>query len=234
MPLCEIFNINAIREELKSLLEGVPYRVTAPEPDTDLIELARKEQPDLLLLDIGLPGTDGLTICSRLRKESRIPVIFVTARNTSMDELNCLLRGGDDFVAKPYQPAVLLARIAAVLRRTAREQDEALIWKNVRLDLACGTGSLTRELAVRGYEMTGVGDGRSTELSRNELKILYFLMKHAGKIVSREDLIDYLWDQEVFIDDNALSVNMTRLRGRLEDIGAPGYIETRRGLGYQI
>lgn len=94
----------AIREELKSLLEGVPYRVTAPEPDTDLIELVRKEQPDLLLLDIGLPGTDGLTICSRLRKESRIPVIFVTARNTSMDELNCLLRGGDDFVAKPYQP----------------------------------------------------------------------------------------------------------------------------------
>ena len=78
------------------------------------------------------------------------------------------------------------------------------------------------------------GDGRSTELSRNELKILYFLMKHAGKIVSREDLIDYLWDQEVFIDDNALSVNMTRLRGRLEDIGALGYIETRRGLGYQI
>ena len=200
----------AIREELKSLLEGVPYRVTAPEPDTDLIELARKEQPDLLLLDIGLPGTDGLTICSRLRKESRIPVIFVTARNTSMDELNCLLRGGDDFVAKPYQPAVLLARIAAVLRRTAREQDEALIWKNVRLDLACGTVSLKE------------GDGRSTEL------------KHAGKIVSREDLIDYLWDQEVFIDDNALSVNMTRLRGRLEDIGAPGYIETRRGLGYQI
>lgn len=212
----------AIREELKSLLEGVPYRVTAPEPDTDLIELARKEQPDLLLLDIGLPGTDGLTICSRLRKESRIPVIFVTARNTSMDELNCLLRGGDDFVAKPYQPAVLLARIAAVLRRTAREQDEALIWKNVRLDLACGAVSLIE------------GDGRSTELSRNELKILYFLMKHARKIVSREDLIDYLWDQEVFIDDNALSVNMTRLRGRLEDIGAPGYIETRRGLGYQI
>lgn len=212
----------AIREELKSLLESVPYRVFAPEPDADPTALIQKEQPDLLLLDIGLPGTDGLSVCSRLRKESRVPIIFVTARSTSMDELNCLLRGGDDFVAKPYQPAVLLARIAAVLRRTVRQPDEVLIWKNVTLDLAAGTASLKD------------GNRRSTELSRNELKILYFLMKHAGKIVSREDLIDYLWDQEVFIDDNALSVNMTRLRGKLEDIGAPGYIETRRGLGYQI
>ncbi len=139
-----------------------------------------------------------------------------------MDELNCLLRGGDDFLSKPYQPAILLARISAVLRRTKREEDAALHWKNLKLDLASGTISLLE------------GKSHSAELSRNELKILYYLMKHAGKIVSREELVDYLWDEEIFIDDNALSVNMTRLRSKLESIGAPDFIGTRRGLGYQI
>ena len=109
-----------------------------------------------------------------------------------------------------------------VLRRTKREEDAALHWKNLKLDLASGTISLPE------------GKSHPAELSRNELKILYYLMKHAGKIVSREELVDYLWDEEIFIDDNALSVNMTRLRSKLESIGAPDFIGTRRGLGYQI
>ena len=211
-----------IREELMLLLESVPYRVSAPKPEGDLLTLIREARPDLILLDLGLPGIDGLTLCSLLRKESAVPIIFVTGRNTSMDELNCLLRGGDDFLSKPYQPAILLARISAVLRRTKREEDAALHWKNLKLDLASGTISLPE------------GKSHPAELSRNELKILYHLMKHAGKIVSREELVDYLWDEEIFIDDNALSVNMTRLRSKLESIGAPDFIGTRRGLGYQI
>ena len=175
-----------IREELMLLLESVPYRVSAPKPEGDLLTLIREARPDLILLDLGLPGIDGLTLCSLLRKESAVPIIFVTGRNTSMDELNCLLRGGDDFLSKPYQPAILLARISAVLRRTKREEDAALHWKNLKLDLASGTISLPE------------GKSHPAELSRNELKILYYLMKHAGKIVSREELVDYLWDEEIY------------------------------------
>lgn len=208
-----------IREELKLLLEAAQYEVVVAENMEDLSSQVRRSMPDLVLLDLGLPEESGLAVCGKIRRFSDVPVIFVTAHNTSMDELNCLMRGGDDFVAKPYQPAILLARIAAVLKRNRTEQREELVWNGVKLDLAGGSIS--------------AGDNKCI-LSRNEVKILYYLMKHAGRIVSREALIDYLWEEQIYIDDNALSVNMTRLRGRLAQIGAADYIQTRRGMGYQI
>ena len=178
-----------IRRELQSYLAAAGYQVTAAEDFSNVAAQVLAAQPNLVLLDMNLPGISGLHICEQIREKSQVPVIFVTGNNTSMDELNCLLRGGDDFVSKPYQLPVLMARIAAVLRRTAgpgRTEACQSEYKGVTLDLAAG--KILRGDCVQ-------------ELTRNELKILHCLWKHPGEIVSRADLIDELWDHEVFIDD---------------------------------
>lgn len=211
-----------IRRELQSYLAAAGYQATAAEDFSNVAAQVLAAQPNLVLLDMNLPGISGLHICEQIREKSQVPVIFVTGNNTSMDELNCLLRGGDDFVSKPYQLPVLMARIAAVLRRTAgpgRTEACQSEYKGVTLDLAAG--KILRGDCVQ-------------ELTRNELKILHCLWKHPGEIVSRADLIDELWDHEVFIDDNTLSVNITRIRNKLKEIGAEDFIETKRGLGYRI
>lgn len=210
-----------IRQELKQLLENALYQVTVATEFQNIEENVMRLNPDLILLDVNLPGESGFDICRKIRAGSDVPIIFVTSRTDSMDELNGMLKGGDDYITKPFNPPVLLARIAAVLKRTRKgSMDETkLFHKGVELDLACG--------CVR-YQ------GKQADLSRNELKILSFLFRHKTEIVSRIDLIEYLWDQQVFIDDNALSVNVTRLRGKLEEIGIHDFIETKRGMGYRI
>lgn len=212
---------SAIRQELKQLLENALYQVTVITDFRNTKEKIMGIPADLILLDVNLPGESGFDICRKIRAVSDVPVIFVTSRTDSMDELNGMLRGGDDYITKPFNPPVLLARIAAVLKRTRKDSadEQKLLYKGVELDLACG--------CVR-YQ------GKQTDLSRNELKILSCLFRHKTEIVSRIDLIEYLWDQSVFIDDNALSVNVTRLRGKLEKIGIHDFIETKRGMGYRI
>ncbi len=211
-----------ISRELNTYLSREGYETAALESFADTAAQALKAEPDLILLDVNLPGASGLRVCEEIRKVSQVPVIFVTGNNTSMDELNCILRGGDDYVAKPYQLPVLLARIGAVLRRTMGRKDgtEARMeYKGVVLDAAAA--QISR------------GDAKCA-LTKNELKILYCLYEHQGEIVSREDILDYLWDHEVFIDDNTLSVHVTRIRNKLKEIGSPDFIKTRRGLGYCI
>lgn len=220
--ICIVEDEESIRTELESFLSAAGYRVLAVEEFSNVAAKVLEEKPDLVLLDMNLPGVSGLHICEQIRKKSQVPVIFVTGNNTSMDELNCLLWGGDDYVSKPYQLPVLMARIAAVLKRTSGPDLEESLqseYKGVTLDLAAGRISR--------------GDS-AEELTRNELKILHCLWKHPGEIVSRADLIDELWDNEVFIDDNTLSVNITRIRNKLKEIGAVDFIETKRGLGYRI
>ncbi len=210
----------AIREELALLLDNEGYQTAAVTQFSAVSDQVRQAAPDLILLDLGLPGRDGLSLCADIRKNSRTPIIFVTSRSSTGDELRALSLGGDDYVTKPYDIPVLLARIRAVLRRSGGPAGpEALETSGLRLHLAQGTAS--------------AGD-RCVELTRNELKILAHLMSHAGQIVSRADLIDALWDSQIYIDDNTLSVNMTRLRAKLEEIGLPGVIKTRRGMGYQL
>ena len=132
-----------------------------------------------------------------------------------------MLKGADDYITKPFQPPILLARIAAVLKRSRKDTEDQLrmTYKGVTLDLSRGTVCFQE---------------KETELSRNELKILYCLFVKKGEIVARPDLIEELWDQQVFIDDNTLSVNITRIRGKLKEIGVENFIETRRGMGYKI
>ncbi len=209
-----------IREELALLLENEGYAPIVGEDFSTILEQAGRECPDLVLLDVGLPGRDGFSLCANLRKSVKAPVIFVTSRSSSLDEVRALSLGGDDYITKPYSIPVLLARIKAVLRRSgATDGTDVLEAAGLCVSLTKGTVSVS---------------GQTAELTRNELQILACLMAHAGQIVSRADLIETLWDNQIYIDDNTLSVNMTRLRTKLAEIGLPDAIKTRRGMGYQL
>lgn len=216
--------------ELRAVLENSLYQALTPNLEgregkglsAYLLEEIRKERPDLILLDIELPGLDGIALCRKLRETSRVPVIFLTGRTGAMDELNGILSGGDDYITKPYCAPVMLARIAAVLKRTAGAGEEE------RMRLSCG------EYTLCILDGTITRAGRSAELTRTELRIMHLLFLHAGEIVGRDELLDYLWENQIFIDDNTLSVNITRIRGKLKEIGGEAFIRTRRGQGYQI
>ncbi len=209
----------SISDELVILLQNAGYDTAVMEEFKDTATQIQRIMPNLILLDVGLPGQDGYHICMELRKTSQIPIIFVTSRNTSMDELRALSLGGDDFISKPYDLPVLLARIQALLRRSGQTEKDILIANGLTLSLTKG------EIEH---------DGRCADITKNEVKILSCLMRTPGKIVPRPDLIEYLWNNQVYIDDNTLSVNVTRLRSKLNDIGLPDYIKTKRGLGYRI
>ena len=207
-----------IREELKSLLTRYGYNVIACENFENILEDIEKERPELILLDINLPVYDGFHICREVRKTLNIPIIIVTSRDSEIDELMSMNLGADDFITKPYNTQILLARISAVLKRTYTDvSSDVLVYKDLSLDLSKGT--------ITAF-------GQSVELSKNEIKILAHLMKNKEKIVSRDDLMNYMWNSDVYIDDNTISVNMTRIRKKLEELDLKDYIETRRGLGY--
>lgn len=215
----------AIRDELSLLLKNEGYSTLAPGDFTDIPVLAAQYTPDLLLLDINLPGRDGFSLCAELRKMIRTPIIFVTSRDSGLDEVRALSLGGDDYIAKPYSIPVLLARIKAVLRRTGKAPapSDIMEYGGLRLNLTKGTVSVNIKMKIE-----------TAVLTRNELQILACLISHAGEIVSRADLIETLWDNQIYIDDNTLSVNVTRLRGKLAQLGFPDFIKTRRGMGYQL
>lgn len=207
-----------IREELKTFLLRYGYEAVAPTNFKQIISDTLKEEPDLILLDINLPVFDGYYICREIRKESIVPIIVVTSRDNEMDELMSMNLGADDFVTKPYNTQILLARIENILKRMqgAAIQD-VHVYNDLKLNLSNGSVS---------YK------GETAELTKNELKILSCLYKNKGKIVSRDDLMDFMWNADAFVDDNNLSVNVTRLRKKLEGLGMQKNIETRRGLGY--
>ncbi|MCI8430706.1 MAG: response regulator transcription factor [Lachnospiraceae bacterium] len=211
-----------IRRELKVLLECAGYRTAVSEQFVNVLSKVREEQPDLILLDVNLPGCSGFDLCVQLREQTDVPVIFLTGRTDAMDELNGILRGGDDYITKPYHAPVLLARIAAVLKRSGKSKGaEALqlIHEGVRLDMS---------------RCCLIFKEHRAELTRNEMKILYCLFRRPGEYVSRMDLIEYLWEQQIFIDDNTLSVHMTRIREKLRSIQVTDFIKTKRGVGYRI
>lgn len=175
----------------------------------------------LILLDIGLPDTDGLHLCRELRQMSEVPVIMITSRNTEITELMSMNYGADDFVAKPFNPQILLARIEAILKRTYKEKeiDKPVLLDSFTLDLTRGRAG---------------NENGSVELTRNEIKMLSVLAAQRGQIVSRDEIMNELWDSKMFVDDNTLTVNMTRLKNKLESIGVRDAIVTKRGMGYQL
>lgn len=191
-------------------------------PETEFsVEGVLRMQLDMLLLDIGLPNTDGLYLCKEIRKQSDLPIIMITSKDTEMTELMSMNCGADDFVSKPFHLQILLARIKVILKRVYKEREHSSVFS---------LGDFQFDVA-KGLIYT---EQKSIELSKNELKILHCLAEKKNTIVTREDIISYLWDSEMFVDDNTLTVNMTRLRGKLDSIGVSGVIETKRGMGYLL
>lgn len=209
-----------IREELKTLLGNAGFAVECVTDFDNTLDYIQEMRPDLILLDINLPGRDGYSLCASIRSFSETPVLFITGRSTAMDELQALTLGGDDYITKPYNIPILLARVNLLLKRgKTAEKSCAVKYKGLELDPIAATLAL---------------DGKAMELTRTELKIMYYLFRHPGEIVPRMDLIEYLWDNEIHIDDNALSVNITRMRGKLRGFGMEDLIQTKRGMGYRI
>lgn len=210
-----------IREELKILLENSGHKVKLIEDFDNVADKIIQENAHLVLLDINLPNKSGYEICSKVRAVSKIPIIFVTSRNNSMDELKGIMLGGDDYIEKPYNVPILLARIQNILNRTYQnEQKESKIeYKGVILDILKST------IKYQDKEI---------ELTKTEVKTLYYLLKNKDIIVPRADIINYLWDNEVYADDNSLSVIITRIREKLKELGIENFIETKRGRGYKL
>lgn len=210
-----------IQKELAVFLEKYGYQVTVPQQFDAVVNDCLKEDVDLILLDINLPVFDGYYICREVRNHSDVPIIVVTSRNSEMDELMSMNLGADDFITKPYNTQILLAHITALLKRTKKVSEEENIIKCRGLEVF-----LNRSVAL--YQ------GQEIELSKNEMKILYTLIKREGSIVSRDQLMETLWQSNEFIDDNTLTVNINRLRKKLETIGLEQFITTKRGQGYMI
>lgn len=209
-----------IQEELETLLANAGFLAVSVTDFTDTLMQIKAQSPDLILLDINLPGQNGYSLCASVRRFSDVPILFITGRNTSMDELQALTLGGDDYIMKPYNIPVLLARINNLSKRNqSAKPPEYLEYRGILLNPVAGT------LTWSGQEL---------EITKTELKILHYLFSHSGEIVSRLDLVTYLWDNEIHIDDNTLSVNIMRIREKLRTLGIDDLIQTKRGMGYKI
>lgn len=206
--------------ELAKLLSAYGYDCAFDHDYPNIITLALAQNPDLILLDINLPIFDGYHICREIRKVSDVPIIMVTSRNTDMDELMSMNLGADDFITKPYHAQILLARIAALLKRSG---------KNNTQDILEYQG-----LLLQAEKSRVKFQDKELDLTKNELKILSVLIRHAGKIVSRDELMHELWQSDEFVDDNTLTVNVNRLRTKLNELGLEHLISTKRGQGYMI
>lgn len=210
-----------LRDEVATLLEHNGYEVVCTSDYANVVAEVLAAAPDLALLDLTLPQVDGQVVCRELRARSEIPILVATSRDNDLDELLALSHGADGFIAKPFNPQILLAHVTALLRRVSGSTaGDCIAHEGMTLDLARGTVSYREKTA---------------ELSRNEVHLLHALMSRAGTIVSRADLQDELWQTDEFVDDNTLTVNITRLRATLASIGVPDdYLQTRRGMGYLL
>ena len=207
-----------LRNELKKFLENNGYEVSCLTDFNNVISDILQKETDLILLDINLPNINGEFICKELRKKITTPIIMITSKNTEIDEIISINYGADDFITKPYNSNILLARIERLIER-AFEKEVNLKYKDLVLDLS--------KSAI-------IKENQLIDLSRNEFKIFYYLVKNIGKIISRDNLMNYLWDNDEFVDDNTLTVNINRLRNKLESIGYFDIIITKRGQGYII
>ncbi|MEY8753769.1 response regulator transcription factor [Peribacillus frigoritolerans] len=211
-----------IRKIVADTLTKWKYDVVGIMEFDHILDDFEKFQPDLVLLDINLPTFDGFYWCQQIRAISSVPILFLSSRNQNMDIIMAINMGGDDFIQKPFDLDVLVAKISALLRRNYTYQNE----HNLKLS--------HRDLSLHVTNSTIQFEEQSIELSRNEFIILQLMMRRIGKIVPREDLMQALWNDEQFVDDNTLTVNVNRLRRKITGIGLEDFIVTRKGMGYLI
>lgn len=209
-----------MRQELRELLEKNGFACTEAQTFVDLVGQIQASDTDLVVLDLNLPELDGLAVLRALRSQSDIPVLILTSRDSEIDELMGIHLGADDFMTKPFNSQILIARIESILRRSSKQSSSGVLsGEGLTLDLLRGVVS---------------GPAGEAVLTKNEQTILGLLLRRRGEIVSREELIEALWQTDTFVDDNTLTVNVARLRQQLKDVGAVGVLKTRRGQGYQI
>ena len=205
-----------ISKELYELLVNAGYEALILKDFSNAKEEVLKSNIDLILLDINIPYQNGEQLLKEIRKESNIPVIMVTSRANETDEILSISYGADDYITKPYSPTILLLRIQNIFKRLDNST-EVLKYKDLEVSLSRGTLS---------------GNNKELELTKNEMLIFQHLLNNQNRIVSRDELMTILWNNEEYINDNALTVNISRLRSKLEDFGYPNAIETRKGQGY--
>ena len=207
-----------LRDELSILLKNAGYEPVAVTDYSNVSEQMKSSYSDLILLDINLPNVNGETLLQDFRKSNDTPVIMLTSRTTEIDEVLSMSYGADDYITKPYNPTILLLRISAVLKRSAKV---GAVQKYHDVEVSTVKGSLTR-------------NGSEQILTKNEMIIFQQLFYRQGEIVTRDELMTALWDNDEFVNDNALSVNVSRLRGKLAELGLPEAIETRKKQGYVL
>lgn len=210
-----------IAKAVRKHMEGWGYEVRCAEDFKNVLAEFASFSPQLVLLDISLPFFNGYHWCSQIRQISRVPVIFLSSASDNMNIVMAINMGGDDFVAKPFDLNVLMAKVQAMLRRT--------------YDFGGQTGLFEhRGVILNLSDATVFYDGSRVELTKNEFKILQILMEQKGNVVSRDKIMTRLWESDSYVDDNTLTVNVTRLRKKLEEAGVKGFITTKKGIGYLI
>lgn len=210
----------SLREELEIFLNKNGYQTILLEKFEHAVETILELQPHLVLLDINLPIVDGEYILKEIRKVSDIPIIMLTSRISEIDELLSMNYGADDYITKPFNIQILLAKINAILKRVGKAENLNKI--------NC------QEFLLNISKSTIEKGNKVVDLTKNELKILHYLLQKRGNIITREEIMEYLWDSASFIDDNTLTVNITRLRNKLEELQLKDLIETKRGQGYML
>ena len=221
----KIFIVEDDKVLCNNIEEGIAkwgFSVVSIENFENVLEEFAKHNPHLVIMDINLPCFDGFYWCKKIRDISKVPIIFLSSRDSNMDIVMAVNMGGDDYVTKPFSMDILLAKIQALLRRTyAYGQEEGQIIECNGAILNINDGTLTY-------------NDKSMELTRNEFKILQLLMRNQGKIVARDRIMRALWESEYFISENTLTVNINRLRKSIEDIGLEDFILTKKSQGYMI
>ena len=210
-----------LRNELETFLIKNGFDAKGLKNFDNIVSDILNEKSDLVLLDINLPYVDGNFVCKEIRKLSNVPIIMVTSRDTEIDEIMSLNYGADQYVTKPFNIQILLAKITGLLKRNQ------------------SAGTISDKIDCNGFilnisDRTIESEGKKIELTKNEYNILRFLSSHRQEVVSRDDIMDFLWESEEFIDDNTLNVKVKRLRVKLEELGLKDKIETRRGQGYLL
>ncbi len=207
-----------LRCEVEIFFSHYGYQVESLKKFDNTIQDIMNINPDLILLDINLPGADGEYVCKEIRKQSNVPIIIVTSRDNEVDELLSINYGADHYITKPFNIQILLAKTNSLLKRSNMRSEQD------KIDAGDFIINLSNSMIIK--------DGKEIDLTKNELKILKYLNEKRGKIVSREEIMDYLWESNSFIDDNTLTVNITRLRNKLEELNLKELLETKRGQGY--
>lgn len=205
-----------IREKQKIFLNKNEFMAKGLEKFDNVVQDILKEKADLILLDINLPYKDGEFVCKEIRKSSNVPIIMLTSRNQETDEIISISFGADDYITKPYNPTILLLRINNIFKRL-ENQDSIYKYNDLEIDLKKGIIKKENE---------------ETLLTKNEILILNFLLNNQGKIISRDELITELWSNSEFVNDNTLTVNISRLRNKLKELGYENAIQTKKGMGY--